>query len=232
MTDALQSPSQTDEPTALSKALVGGQVSGAVDAPADLPSPIRMTFEEFLTWGPESGRAEWVDGEVELVSPSNIRHQLLIFFLAKLIDAFAEPRGLGQVVLAPFLMRLEHRPSGREPDILFVAADHADRIKTTYLDGPADLVIEVLSPESETRDRVDKLQEYEAARIPEYWMFDTLRKDAFFFRLGEDGRYHLAVADQDGIYRSRVLEGFRLKVDWLWRQPLPPLAEALRELGD
>jgi hypothetical protein len=61
-------------------------------------------------------------------------------------------------------------------------------------------------------------------------MFDQLRRDAFFFLLGDDGRYHLTVADRDGIYRSRILPGFLLRVDWLWRRPLPDPAEALREL--
>lgn len=218
MTDVLQPSPQTDA------------AAGTRTERNDAPGALRMTFEEFMAWDPETGRAEWVDGEVVLMSPASFDHQLLVFFLAKLLDAFVEPRGLGQVVIAPFLMRLANRPSGREPDILFVAAEHADRIKPTYLDGPADLVVEVLSPDSETRDRVDKLQEYEAAKIPEYWQVDLLRKDAYFFLLGEDGRYHLNVADTDGIYRSRAIEGFRLRVDWLWRRPLPKLEDALREL--
>ena len=211
MTDVLRSSSQTDDP-------------------ASVTAPLRMTFEEFMAWDPESGRAEWVNGEVVLVSPASLGHQHLIFFLAKLLDAFVEPRGLGQIIMAPFLMRLAQKPSGREPDIMFVATEHVDRLTETSLNGPADLVVEVLSPDSETRDRVDKLQEYEAAQIPEYWIFDRLRSEAFFFRLGTDGRYHLAPVDQDGIYHSQLLEGFRLRVDWLWRRPLPTLAEALREL--
>ena len=57
-----------------------------------------------------------------------------------------------------------------------------------YLDGPADLAIEIISPESEARDLVDKLNEYEAAKIPEYWVIDWMRRNALFFLLGEDGR--------------------------------------------
>jgi len=204
--------------------------SRQTDDPASVPVPLRMTFDEFMAWDPECGRAEWVNGEVVLVSPASLGHQLFIFFLAKLLDPFVEPRALGQVIMAPFLMRLAQKPSGREPDIMFIAAEHFDRLTETCLNGPADLVVEVLSPDSEIRDRVDKLQEYEEAGIPEYWLFDRLRSEAFFFRLGADGRYHLAPADQDGIYHSQVLEGFRLRVDWLWRQPLPTLSEALREL--
>jgi Uma2 family endonuclease len=189
-----------------------------------------MTFEEFLAWNPESGRAEWVDGEVVLVSPASGDHQFLVIFLVELLAPIIRARGLGLLLTAPFLMRLPNRPSGREPDILFLATEHAARYKQTFLDGPADLVIEIISPDSETRDRADKLREYEEAGIPEYWMFDPVRRDAYFFLLGDDGHYHLAVADKDGIFASRVLSGFRLRVDWLWRRPLPDPVEALREL--
>ena len=51
--------------------------------------------------------------------------------------------------------------------------------------------------------------EYEAARIPEYWLFDPLRREALFHVLGEDGRYHVVLPDTDGFYHSQVVEGFR-----------------------
>jgi Uma2 family endonuclease len=104
------------------------------------------------------------------MSPSNLLHQALALFLARLVAAFVEAHDLGQVWIPPTLMRLSSRPSGREPDLLFVASEHLDRLRGTYIDGPADLVVEVVSPESEERDRVEKLAEYEAARVPEYWL--------------------------------------------------------------
>ncbi len=189
-----------------------------------------MTFNEFMAWDPESGRAEWVDGQVIWIPPSTSDHQLLLGFVARLVAGFDESERLGEVIIAPFVMWLPRTPSAREPDILYVASEHLDRLKETHLDGPADLVIEIVLPDSQTRDLVEKLNEYEAAKIPEYWVLDRLRQNAYFYLLGEDGHYHLTHADDDGIYRSRVIEGFRLRVDWLWRQPLLKLADALREL--
>lgn len=78
---------------------------------------------------------------------------------------------------------------GREPDLLFVAQEHLDRLQETYLDGPANLVVEVVSPESLARDRGAKFVEYEAGGVPEYWLLDPLRRWAEFYCLGEDGRY-------------------------------------------
>jgi Uma2 family endonuclease len=45
-------------------------------------------------------------------------------------------------------MRLPFVPSGREPDLLYIATEHLSRLEDTYLDGPADVVVEVVSTES------------------------------------------------------------------------------------
>lgn len=124
-------------------------------------------------------------------------------------------------------MRLPTRPSGREPDLLFVANEHANRLRPTYVDGPADLVIEIVSPDSEERDRVTKLAEYEGAGIPEYWLIDPAHQETTFYRLGADGRYSAVPIDADGFYHPAALSGFRLRVAWLWERPLPALAEVL-----
>src|SRR5687768_4151021 len=122
---------------------------------------LTMTFEEFLEWADEDTRAEWVDGRVEFLSPVDVRHDSLFRWLLTLLNEFNEEQRLGQVLAAPFLVRMENRPSGREPDIMFVLAEHLDRLKGTYLQGTPDLVVESISPESVGRDRGDKFIEFE-----------------------------------------------------------------------
>ena len=192
------------------------------------PPPAPVTWEEFLAWTGDENRAEWVDGEIVPMSPNSLAHQDLAGFLFRLLVHFVEARQLGRMFFAPVLMRLPTRPSGREPDLLFVATAHLDRLRETYVDGPADLVVEIVSPESDARDRGDKFLEYEAGGIPEYWLIDPLRQQAAFYQLRADGRYHLGLTDPEDVYRSAVLPGFRLRVGWLWQRPLPSVAEAIR----
>lgn len=189
-----------------------------------------ISFEEFLAWLDEGVRAEWVDGRIILMSPSRAEHQLLSGFIYRLLAHFLEMRPLGLLLFAPFLMRLPSRPSGREPDLLFLSEAHMDRFRETYIDGPADLVIEIVSPDSDERDRGEKFVEYEAAGIPEYWLLDPLRQDYLFYVLDGDGRYRRAALDADGYFHSTALAGFRLKVDWLTQRPLPAVGPLLREV--
>lgn len=206
------------------------QVSPVAEQPAPPPAPV--SFEAYLAWcHKENVRAEWVDGEIVVMSPNSLDHQRISGFLFSLLDGFVRVRGLGEVFYAPVLMRLATRPSGREPDILFVATQHVERLKPTYVDGPADLAIEIVSPESDERDHHHKLLEYEAAGIPEYGLIDPLDQAALFYQLGADGRYQLAPLDADGVYHSPVLPGFWLRVAWLWQRPLPSVDEIRRQIG-
>lgn len=101
----------------------------------------------------------------------------------------------------------------------------------TYLDGPADLVVEVVSPESRGRDRGDKFHEYEQGGVREYWLVDPAIKETEFYRRGADGAFYLVSIQEDGIFHSEVLPGFWLKVGWPWQTPQPTLLSVLKEWG-
>ena len=146
----------------------------------------------------------------------------------RLIEEAGEKPGLGELAYDPFQMKIGPGFPGRAPDVLFVAKEHLARLKPNFLDGPADLVVEIVSSDSRGRDRGDKHYEYERGGIPEYWLIDPERNLAEFYLL-EDGRYTLAPIGPDGIFRSRVLDGLWLRVEWLWQDPLPSLSEVLHE---
>lgn len=124
-----------------------------------------MTYEEFLSWADEDTHAEWVAGEVVMASPVSLRHQEIVNFLLVLLSTYVDIRSLGKIADGPFQMKLAN--TGREPDLLYVATEHLDRLKRTYLEGPADLAIEIIPPESGGRDRGDTFFEYQDAGVPE-----------------------------------------------------------------
>jgi Uma2 family endonuclease len=199
-------------------------------ASAGPPLPSKnMTYEEFLAWADEDTWAEWVDGEVVKLGPVSNRHQDLVGFLAILLRHFVEVHDSGIVLSAPFQMKTGPDLPGRAPDILFIERQHFDRLKDVYLDGPADLVVEIVSLDSRARDRGEKFYEYEQGGVREYWLLDPLRRQAEFYRLGPDGIYRLVPIGEDGVFRSAVLDGLWLKVEWLWQEPPPLLLSALKE---
>ena len=182
-----------------------------------------MTYEEYRAWAGEGRRAEWVNGEVIVYMPPKPPHQLLVKFLGTLLDLFASFFKLGTVLDGPVEMRATPDGPAREPDILFVAREHADRITDERVAGPADLIVEVISDDSVGRDRGDKFYEYEEAGGREYWIVDwrPRHQRADFYQLNAQGRFEPIPIGADGLYRSAVIPGFWLKVDWLWAKELP-----------
>ncbi|HUW65196.1 MAG TPA: Uma2 family endonuclease [Spirochaetia bacterium] len=194
--------------------------------------PGKLSFEEFLNWCDEDTWAEWVNGEVIILTPASFSHQIIFCFLDRVMGIFARHNQLGVVLTAPFMVRLpEHLRRGREPDIIFVRQEQLPRFKQTYFDGSPDVIVEIVSPESCIRDREIKYGEYEAAGVREYWLIDPDHRQADFFHLGADGRYHPETPDKEGVFHSAAFSGFRLKPDWLWQDPLPSEIAVLREMG-
>jgi Uma2 family endonuclease len=190
-------------------------------APAD-DKPPRMTYEEFLEWVPDGKLAEWVDGEVILVTV-NERHDAFTLLLIGLLSTYVRVFDLGRVLHAPFQMRLRFRPSGREPDIFFLRKDHLDRVARLWIEGPADVVIEFLSEQTARTDLIIKLREYELAGVFEYVIIETRdgRDGITMYRLGTDGRYFSVSPDENGRLHSEMLPGFWLDPGWFQQDPLP-----------
>jgi len=194
------------------------------------PRRLSMSYNDFLTWADEDVHAEWVDGEVIVFMPPKTRHQQVAGFLYILLKLFIDFSDLGELLTAPFEMRLSR--SAREPDILFVAREHLERLTPERLMGPADLVVEIVSDESERRDRVEKFNEYMEAGVREYWVIDPRpgREQADFWVLDEQGRYQARAVDEAGRYHAAVLPDFWLEVEWLWQTPLPSAQTAFAEI--
>ncbi len=202
--------------------------TAAITAPPAVPND-KISYRKFLEWNGKEGWFEWVDGEVIKMSNPSLRHQQLSRFLTSILQTWAETKKVGEVIPAPFQIKFDFRPSGRQPDIMYVAIENLFRVEKQFVDGTADLIIEIVSPESLARDTQDKFEEYEKAGVKEYWIVDYRRRTANFYTLDEAGKYKLLYLSPEGIIESRVIEGLWINTDWLWQETLPNLMEILRE---
>lgn len=165
---------------------------------------------------------EWVEGELIATSPASLKHNKLMKYLSTLLDAFFEFRPIGECMIEPFVLKLAAFPNRRrEPDLMIVLEANRENLTETAMEGPPDIVIEIVSPESVARDHGDKFAEYETGGVPEYWIIDPLREECRFYRLGEAGLYVRQEIDTDDQYRTPVMPDFALHVPTLWLDKLP-----------
>ena len=195
---------------------------------------VRMSYDEYQEWYDRGAgrRGEWVDGEVIPFMSTSTRHGQLVWFLIHLIGSYLEPRPIGEAFPPEIELRTRDG-SARQPDLQVVLHEHADRIEEMRVRGAADLVVEIISPDSVTRDRRDKLAEYAAAGVPEYWIVDPRsgREAVDLYLLDAEGRYERTAVDIDGRLATRVLPGLWLDAAWLTAATLPPAGKLGTEMA-
>jgi len=185
-----------------------------------------MSLEAFLL-SYDGVRAEWAAGQVFEMSPVNSRHYDIVSFLRRIFEALIDEIG-GKVFADVFALKLEGG-SLRVPDLIVLRPESIGNVHPTYVSPRADLVIEVISPDSFERDRGIKFLEYEASGVAEYWLIDPERDVAEFYRL-MDGRFR-SVSLEEGAYATPLFPGLKLEIDWLWQTPLPSVKPIIRSFG-
>jgi Uma2 family endonuclease len=185
-----------------------------------------MTDAEFLDICPDDQKAELIDGEMIVASPASEAHERVFIFLASVLEMFVAERDLGIVRGSRTAMRLSEKEV-YEPDILFISKERLSLVQDVYIDGPADLVIEILSRSTAYFDRGHKLVNCALAGVREVWLIDPGKRIAEFYRLV--GSRYEPMLPEAGVFRSQAIPHFWLRVAWLWEQPKP--LQVARELG-
>lgn len=177
-----------------------------------------VSFEDFCSRY-EGQPVEWHGGKVIQKMSNNERHQAFVMFFSVLLSLYLGFRKMGKIYQDGYQMRLVPNDPARQPDLLIVFKEHYERIKHQYLDGPADLVIEVISPGTGHVDRGDKYYEYQNAGVPEYWIIDPESKRVDVYHL--DAEKHYQPIQGNGKIISQELPNFVLDTNFLWQDDLP-----------
>lgn len=198
--------------------------------PAILISDGPVTFDEFCALLPDYQKADLIDGVVCLALPDTRRANLTAGFVMSLMQMYDSAKKLdGEVFGGRFAFQLGQY-DGLEPDVAYVTKRRLHLLKEYRMNGGPDIAVELLSPDSEYRDRVLKQGKYEEAGVDEYWIIDADHRKVQFLRLGVDGRYHAVRLGKDHIFRSRVIPGFWLDAAWLTGDEIAGTYDSLQAL--
>ena len=132
----------------------------------------QITWQDVQQLPDDGHRHEAIGGELYVTPAPSFRHQRISQRLERALVRLLEEPGPGIVVHAPIGVEFPDTGEGGQPDIIFMSAKRRDRIVAAGIRGAPDLVIEILSPTTEGRDRGVKRKLYERRGVEQYWIVD------------------------------------------------------------
>jgi len=176
-------------------------------------SKIRFTYHDYKSL-PESEtkRYELLDGELVMVPAPSSYHQSISKRIEFVLYQRLEKEGLGEVLDAPIDVVLGEGDDREvvQPDIIFISKERSQIIKEEEIEGAPDLVIEILSPATEKRDRAYKKSLYARYGVKEYWIVDPRNKVIELYKLGEEGFELQKEYKMGEILKSLLFQGLEI----------------------
>lgn len=164
---------------------------------------------------PDEERWELLHGRLIREPAPGYRHGMMNVELLRLLDAHVRARGLGVVLVDTGFHYAGERPTVRRPDVAFVAAARVPTpVRVSFLDQPADLVIEIRSP-SERRNRLEKKLEADlGAGVREVWVVDPGKRTVTVYTPGAASR---TLAGAEILASPAIVPGFSTAVSEIFR---------------
>ncbi len=179
---------------------------------------LKLTYQDYLALPEEPGyRHEILDGMLVKDPSPSVAHQRVTRRLLRILeDYFWEVDHAGEVFIAPLDVTFDD-VSVVQPDLFYVCGEQKCIVKDARVDGPPTLVVEVLSPSTNRRDRLQKLRIYQNAGVQHYWLADPEEKTLECFSL-LDGLYSMVAAGMDEeLMEHPEFQGLSIALGDLWR---------------
>lgn len=178
----------------------------------------KYTYQDYLEMPDEPGcRIEILDGILVKEPSPNVAHQRVSRRLQRILeDYFWQEDPEGEIFNAPLDVTF-HDVTVVQPDLLYVAGTQKEIVQDTRIDGAPALVVEVLSPSTTRKDRLQKLQIYQKAGVTHYWLVSPEEKTLECFQL-RDGIYALVAGGlDDDVVEHPAFQGLSIPLSSLWK---------------
>jgi Uma2 family endonuclease len=175
-----------------------------------IPDEAKITYEHYkLIEDLADKRYEVIGGRLMMTPAPIPYHQRISRKLERILEDFIIKNDLGEIFDAPCDVVLSEIDIV-QPDIFFIPKDKTYIITDTHINGVPDLIIEILSPISASKDTVIKKRLYLKNKVKEYWIVDPMEKEIQIFSLIGDS-YKLAgiYKKEDDIVKSELLKGLK-----------------------
>jgi Uma2 family endonuclease len=177
---------------------------------------IKFTYEDYKSLPyVERQRFELLEGELIMAPSPNTEHQEIARELFRPLEEYIRSHDLGKIYFAPLDVVLGEPGEEQvvQPDILFVSKERRRIIQEDEIRGAPDLVVEILSPSTEEKDRVFKRRLYAKYGVKEYWLVDPDSQTIEVLTLGKQGYERAGLYNKNRVLQSPLLPELRIALD-------------------
>jgi Uma2 family endonuclease len=174
-----------------------------------------LTYDDYAALPDDGRRYELYEGELIVTPAPRPRHQLVIGNLHMLMTNHVRRLGLGEVFLSPIDVILS-RITVVQPDLVYVETARLPIVTERAIEGVPTLVVEVLSPPTDARDRGVKQALSTRHGVPYYWIVDPAARTVQALRLAGEA-YQAAATLEDAPAALPPLTGLTLDPAAVWR---------------
>ena len=177
----------------------------------------KLTYQDYLLLPDDGNRYEVMEGDLYMTPAPLTRHQIIVGRIHHLLMSHLEKEESGTVLMAPCDVLLSEIDV-MQPDLVVVLPGGLATITAKHIQGPPDVVIEVLSPSTAKRDRELKRKRYEHFGVREYWLVDPSASCLEILQL-QHGQYtNMGSVTSPNQCSTDLLPGLIIDLSWIFHQ--------------
>jgi len=187
------------------------EISNKIIEPPFIILKPEYTEKEFFEFANEDISCELIEGMLIIHSSASLEHERMFRFLLFLFDRFLKFTNQGEVIGSRFVMRLASDLIF-EPDLLILLPESFSKLQPTYLDGPADMIVEILSPATKETDLSKKIPHCLESGAKEVWAINPITQELTVFLPESEAQNY----QKNCIVNSITLKNFWINLEWIW----------------
>ena len=168
----------------------------------------KYTYQDYAKL-PEGKPYQLINGELIMTPAPTTVHQRVSRRILRILDEFIVTNKLGEVFYSPIDVYFSETET-YQPDIIFISGDRLSIIGEEKIEGPPDLIVEILSPTTAYYDLRHKKRIYEQYDVKEYWIVDPMEKSMEVYENKNKSFKLVKNYDQSDVLQSHLLQGFEM----------------------
>ncbi len=174
-------------------------------------STVRFTYEDYCNLPDDGNQYEIIEGEIYMAPAPIPNHQRISRRILSSLDRFIEKHDMGEMFFSPIDIVFSNI-NVVQPDLIYISREKTHIIGSKFIEASPDLVIEILSPGTENKDRNHKQKLYGKFNVPEYWIVSPQGRTIEQYSLQEGKMTLRNVFTIQDVLTTKLLPGFELPV--------------------